>query len=127
VKYFLDNCICYKYAGMLRAIDVEIVALREHFPENIADVELLAKLKDSGYVFITADRRQQTRRQEARAIVDAGLTAVFFGPFWSKMKMWPAAAWLVNKWDAIDSFARNAKVGTCAEFNHNGKFSLFQP
>jgi hypothetical protein len=112
---------------MLRALDVDVIALRDEFPENISDIELLGRLKDTGYVFITADRRQQTRRQEARAIVDAGLTAIFFGPFWSKMRMWPAAAWLVNKWDAIDSFARNAKVGTCAEFNHNGKFSLFQP
>jgi len=64
---------------------------------------------------------------QATLAAGAGLTAVFFGPFWSKMKMWPAAAWIVNKWDAIDSFARNAKVGACAEFNHNGKFSLFQP
>jgi PIN domain-containing protein len=127
VKYFFDNCICYKYAAMLRAIDVDVIALRDQFQQDISDTDLLSQLKGSGYVFVTADRRQARRRQEARAIIDAGLTAVFFEPFWSKMKLWPAAAWLVAKWEAIDSFSRNAKTGTCAEFNHNGKFALFQP
>ena len=44
MKYFFDNCICPKYAQMLRALDVDVTALRELFPQDIKDVDLLSEL-----------------------------------------------------------------------------------
>ena len=42
MKYLLDNNISYRYAAMLRALDLDIEALRERFPQDIRDVDLYA-------------------------------------------------------------------------------------
>jgi len=45
MTYFLDNNICFRYADMLKALLVDIVALREVFPQDIKDPDLLTALK----------------------------------------------------------------------------------
>jgi hypothetical protein len=126
--YFFDNCISYRYAEMLRALEVETIALRERFPENFSDVDLFAALGGIPHlVFITCDTSQSTRRQEARALQEARITALFLGPFWGKMLFWPQAVWLVTKWQRIDGFASNVTPGTCADIKQNGAAMVFPP
>ena len=56
MKYFFDNCLSYRYARMLAALEeFEVVALRDKFPSDIDDVELFQALSGSGYVFVTCD------------------------------------------------------------------------
>jgi hypothetical protein len=121
VKYFFDNCLSYKYVDMLSAIGVDVVALRSAFPESTPDVELFQKIRGSASVFISCDRRQTTRDLEAQALRASGLTAIYLGPFWVKMKFWPQASWLVRHWPTIDAFASSVVPGTFAEVKHNGK------
>jgi hypothetical protein len=125
VKYFFDNCISYRYALMLRALDVDAVALKEQFSEDIKDLALFPRLRGTGVVFITSDTSQSTRLQEARALREAGVTALFLGPFWGKMTFWPQAIWIVSKWERLDGFARNVTPGTCAEIRQNGAALVF--
>ena len=69
MKYLFDNCISYRFAKMLAAVEVDVVALRDVYPEDIKDVELFAKLKGLGYVFVTTDESKKpgyTRRAESR-------------------------------------------------------------
>lgn len=70
---------------MLRALDVDAVALREEFAADIKDVELLSELKAHDYVFLTADRSILTREVEAIALRAAKVTSLFLAPFWNKM------------------------------------------
>jgi hypothetical protein len=110
---------------MLRALGVEAVALREEHPENISDVELFRGFAGRELVFITTDTRQATRRQEATALRECGVTAIFFGPFFPKMEQWDQAIWLVRKWPGIASFAESVTLGTCADVKQNGKLTPF--
>ena len=125
MKYFFDNCLSYRYVDMLRALDVDAVALRFQFSESIKDVELFERIKGSDSVFVSCDQRQTTRELEAKGLKECGLTAIYFGPFWSKMTFWPQAAWLVHNWPKIDGFASNVVQGTFAEIKRNGKAMVF--
>jgi hypothetical protein len=126
VKYFFDNCISYRYARMLSALEVfEVVALRDKFPHGIGDVELFQELKGTGFVFVTCDDRQKTREGEAKAIRDSGLTALWLGPFWSKKLFWDQAKWVINRWPVIDGYVKGVAEGTCAQVKENGKSMPF--
>lgn len=121
MKYFFDNCISYKLANMLAAIDVEATSLREHFAESIKDVALFEKLTGSDAVFVSCDLSQTTRTLEAKALKKCGVTAIYFGPFWGKLLFWQQAVWLIGKWPRIDGFASGIAPGTFAEIKQNGK------
>lgn len=110
---------------MLRALDVDAVALREKERANIDDVALLRELKESGYVFITADKSQKSREYEARALIQSGVSALFLGAFWSKKTFWDQAVWLISKWKRIEAFAGSVEVGTCADVKENGRARPF--
>ena len=91
---------------MLRALNVEIVALRDEFPQDVADIALFQKLNGRKLAFISTDTSQRTRMQEARALKSAGVTSLFFAPFFQKMQFWSQATWLIKRWPDIDRFAQ---------------------
>ena len=126
MKYFFDNCISYRYVDMLRALEVDAVALKSTFDDRIKDVPLFEALQGSNVVYISGDTSQTTRVQEARALKEAGITALFLGRSWAKKSFWQQAVWLVTKWPLIDGFARGAAKGTCAEVKENGRAMPFQ-
>jgi hypothetical protein len=127
VKYFFDNCISYRFAHMLAALEEyeEVVALRDRFAPNIEDIPLFQALKGSGYVFITCDDRQRFREQEARALKDSGMTALWLGPFWDNKGFWDQAKWIIYRWPLIDGYVKGSVPGTCAEVKENGKSHSF--
>lgn len=110
---------------MLAALEVEAVALRSTFEESIDDAAFLASLKDRHDVYITYDHKQRTRRAEALAIQEAGVTALWFGRFWGKKTFWEQAKWLITRWEKIDAFAGSVVPGTCAEIRENGRAMVF--
>lgn len=125
MKYFFDNCISFRLANLLAALDVEAVALRMEFSQSVADKTFLATLGQQHDVLITYDHRQRTREAEARAIKEAGVTALWIGPFWSKLQFWQQAKWLITRWEIIDSFANSSVRGTCAVIKQNGRCRPF--
>ncbi len=125
MKYFLDNCISPTLAAMLRALGEDVEALRDHFPEDIDDVSLFSQLAGQDLVFLTTDTSQLTRKNEARALKQAKVTALFLGPFFGKMKLWPQASWLVSRWPQIKRAAESLTKGSCAEVKQNGTVSFF--
>lgn len=106
-------------------MEVDAVHLRDVFPANIDDVEFLPALKGNYDVYITYDHRQRTRLAEARAIKEAGVTALWLGPFWGKKIDWEQAKWLISRWPSIHAFASSVVPGTCAEIKENGKVRVF--
>ena len=120
MTYLFDNNISPRFAGMLRELGVDAKALRDVFPPNVKDSAFLPQLKGSGWVLVTGDTRIATRPAEAAALKDSGITAIFLGPFWSKMTFWLQARWLVTRWQDIDAYAQSAPSGTCAVFRQRG-------
>jgi len=121
VRYFFDNCISYRLAHMLRALGVDVVALKEHCPANTPDTDLFKILSGSDFVFVSEDRKQLTRIAEASELKSAGISAIYFGPFWSKMGFWKQAEFLVRRWELIDGAQKGLAKGTIVELKQNGK------
>lgn len=126
MKYFLDNCISFRFAEMLRPLGVDIVALREELPEDTEDVELFQKLKGRRLVFISTNTTQLTRQHEAKALKESGVTSLFFAPFFQKLKFWDQAAWMLRRWPQIDAFASSIELGVCAEIKQNGSALIYR-
>jgi len=110
---------------MLSAVDVNATALRAEFSESILDPEFLQAIKGTHDVYATYDHKQKTRESEARAIKDAGLTALWLGPFWGRLVFWDQAKWLITRWERIESFANSVVPGTCAKIKQNGRAHVF--
>ncbi len=110
---------------MLRALGEDVNALREQFPQDIDDVSLFSQLRGPNLVFLSTDTSQLTRTQEARALKQAKITALFLGPFFGKMNLWQQAAWLVAKWPKIRQFSEAVTEGSCAEIKQNGTVSFY--
>ena len=90
------------------------------------DVPLFEALRGSGIVFVSNDASQLTREREARALKEAGVTALYIGPFWGSMTFWDQATWLLRRWQKIDEFANAMPLGTCAEIKQNGKAMIIK-
>lgn len=112
---------------MLRALGVNVVALREVMPANTKDRDFLGDLKRKYGVdvFISNNTAQRTNEVEARLLKESGVTSPYFNPFWNKLKKWPAARWLINKWENIDNYASSAAPGSCADIQQNGRMRAF--
>ena len=89
---------------MLSALGEDAIALREEFPQDIKDKDLLKELQGANIVFVSADRKIRTKAVEATLLKEANVTSLFLGPFWSKMGLWEQAAWLVKQWPKIRGF-----------------------
>jgi len=127
LKYLFDHNLSPKYPAALAALGVNAVALRDEFPQNIKDVDLLTALKSKDYVLISGDRAMTTNSVEVSVLRDAKVTCLFMGPFWDKLKLWDKAAWLVSKWPMLEAFATSASRGQCAECKQSGRWTVFAP
>ena len=110
---------------MLAALEVEIVALRREFPQDVKDIALFQKLNGRHLAFVSTDTSQRTREQEARALKAAGVTSLYFAPFFQKMQFWDQATWLIRRWPNIHNFATNMDLGVCAEIKQNGSAMIY--
>ncbi len=108
---------------MLRALDVDAVALRSVMPANTRDQDFLADLrtKYGVDVFISNNTAQRTNPIERVLLKQSGVISLYFNPFWGKLGKWPQAKWLVSHWQQIDGFAKGVAAGTCADLLQNGR------
>lgn len=125
MTYLFDNNISYRYANMLKALDVDVVALRDVFSHDIKDADLLRALTGSDYVLVSGDRSMRTGAIEAPLLRAAKITSLFFAPFWDRKQQWDQATWLIRRWQLIHGFAQGATRGTCAIVKENGRSQLF--
>lgn len=87
---------------MLRALDVEAIALQDKYPGNTDDSVFLADLKNGAFdVFISNNTEQRRIPHERRLLKESGIISLYFNPFWSKMLLWEQATWIVTKWPKI--------------------------
>ena len=126
MKYVLDNDISYKLARMLAALGVDIEPIRDEFHADVKDPVFLEQFTGRDLVFISHNTKQTTNPIESKLLKQANITVLYLAPFWSKMRFWDQAVWLVQHWPMIDGFATGAARGTCAEIKRNGKSMIFQ-
>jgi PIN like domain len=126
VTYLFDNDISFRFALMLAALEVDVVAVRdvEALGENADDIEIMQWLKGQNRLFVTADLRIRSRPSESAALKGTGVTALFLERFWAKLDFWQQAAWMVARWPRIEQFASSASPGTCAMIQQRGRIRL---
>lgn len=96
--------------------DHEIVALRDKFPPNIKDVDLIAELsKQGGWIFISGDRRITRNRAEKAAFQSSKLVGMFLSQGLYKSSVLKQAERLIALWPAIGTVAGNVSGGAMFE------------
>jgi hypothetical protein len=115
VNFFFDNCISFRIAHALDALDDRnnVVALRDRFPANIRDIDWIYQLAKEGkkWVIISGDTRVSRNKAEREAWLEAKLTAFFWEPGWENLPHWRKAATMVKWWPAITDQARRIAAG----------------
>jgi predicted nuclease of predicted toxin-antitoxin system len=119
VKVLFDHNLSPRLARCLQALmgdDHEIVALRDKFPANIKDVNLIAELsKQSGWIFISGDRRITRNRAEKAAFQGSKIVGMFLSSGLHKATVLKQAERLISLWPAIETVASNVSGGAMFE------------
>ena len=123
MTFLFDNNFSYKLAAMLRALDVDAIALREAFDQDIDDVDLFRELRGEGIILVTSDMRIQRRPVEIQALKECGISAIFLRPFWHKRGKWEQANWLTRHWQAIEGHVADWDAPVYLEVEVNGKIN----
>ncbi len=123
MKFFFDNMISVKFVRALRAVDQDVVALRERFPESTPDEVWIPQIAEESPVLLTLDRHIRSRPVERQALADAGIVSLFLGPFFNKrnFRFWNQFVWLVRHWTRIQDTAAGLASGACMLVTQNGK------
>jgi len=116
-----DACISPRIVEALRETDEDIAHHNEHFPEGTLDPELYPKLKERGWILITADDHQHRKPRLKIAINKAKITAVFLCEEFTHRRRAEQLTWIQRWWPKIARKARKAKVGTLLNVRDNGE------
>ena len=122
--YLFDHNLSADFARALHAVDDDVRALSDEFPTNVEDVDLILALGERGWVLISHDRSMRTRPKEAAALRQSGITAVYLGPFWRKLRRWDQFVWLARNWPKIQEFVNSNPRGTIGVAQQNGNIKV---
>jgi len=108
--YFLDNCISYRYAAMLHALEMgEVTSLRAHYKEDAKDPVWLPDLGTNGWTLISVDHAQRRKPEERQAIIASGAMAFYLAKSFLSL-MFDEQAWrLVKLWPEITQTAQKSR------------------
>lgn len=96
--------------------DYEIVALKDKFPANIKDVDLIAELsREGGWIFISGDRRITRNRAEKVAFQSSKIIGMFLSSGLCKAPVLKQAERLIALWPTIELVSRNVSGGSMFE------------
>jgi hypothetical protein len=80
----------------------EAFALRDKFPMNIGDIDLFTELgKERGWVVISKDVANASRKPERAAILRSGVIGVYLAPAVQKSRINEQAATIIWQWERI--------------------------
>lgn len=99
MKLLLDHNLSPRLARVLAAlfIDHEIVALRDRFPADIADVDWIGELdREGGWAVLTKDLRIRQRPHERAALDRSRVVYFFLARAWMKYTVEETAARLIR-------------------------------
>lgn len=81
MSYFFDECLSFRFVGMLRALDEEVVHISEAGTYGIQlgdkDPEWLPKVAEHGLILVTHDTRIRRKPEERELLQGLAIRAVF--------------------------------------------------
>lgn len=99
----------------------DVIPLREHFPNDAADLVWIPELGKNGWTLISVDHNQTRRPEERAALKKAGATAFYLAKSFIALPFEQQAWRLVKFWPDIADAAEAATGGGCYQVRINGK------
>jgi hypothetical protein len=128
LKALFDNNIAPRIARAINVIvelyDDEAIALRDKFPTNISDIDLIQALdKEGGWVLVSEDRRITKNRAEREALRQASVVGFFLMPAWRKLDTRQKTAALLYAWPKMQKQFSLVQPGSAFQLpvNRNSK------
>ncbi|WP_187182083.1 hypothetical protein [Rhizobium sp. WL3] len=119
MKVIFDHNLSPRIARAFQALmgsDYEIVALKDKFPPNIKDVDLIADLsREGGWVLISGDRRITRNRAEKMAFQSSRIIGMFLSSGLYKAPVLKQAERLIALWPTIELVSKNVSGGSMFE------------
>jgi hypothetical protein len=119
VKVLFDNNLSPRLARCLQALmgdEHEIVALRDRFPMNTKDIDLIAELsRQGGWIMISGDRRITRNKAERQAFQNSRIIGMFLSPGLYKAPILKQAERLIALWPSIEKVAAGVTGGSMFE------------
>lgn len=122
MKFFFDNNLSPKYPVMLRALEVDVVHLREKFDRRVDDDVWMRQVASEGLVAVTQDRAIERRPHEAEVRRRVGLRMIYLPAAFMKMGLWEQAHFLVKMWPVIATAAEGMRPGLGLLLQQRGRF-----
>jgi PIN domain-containing protein len=119
VKVFFDHnmspAMAYAFRELFRG-NHEIVALRDRFKPDVADVEWITALsREANWVVISADRRITRNRSEYNAFRSSRLIGFFLSRGLQKAKISKQMERILALWDNIETVSKSVEGGAMFE------------
>ena len=128
MKFFLDNCLSYRFADMLNALEPgTATSLRQEYAENLKDPIWLADLGKNGWTLVSIDRRQLKKPEERDALKKSGAVAFYLAKGFDHQPFMDQAWRLLKVWPAIVDTAKRTRAGQVYLVKINGGIEVLQP
>lgn len=114
MNVIFDNNLSPRLARAINELDAEntVVPLRALFKPDVADVEWMLGLSQSGnWIALTGDYRISRNPHEAAAWNESGLVFFFLRPSWQDLPFWEYVSKLTRRWPSIMALASQADPG----------------
>lgn len=112
MKFFLDNNMPLKLAAVLRAMDLEVVHLRDHYGRgDITDEQWMLDIAKVGWPALTYDRKIAAKPSERDALKAAGLTIIFVKQSVLHLPEKQQVSFFIGHWDAMVEVVSLARPG----------------
>ncbi|WP_077067065.1 PIN-like domain-containing protein [Pseudorhizobium marinum] len=119
MKVLFDHNLSPRIARAIQALTVsehEVVALKDRFPVNIKDVDLIAELsRQGGWILISGDRRITRNRAEKAAFQSSKIIGMFLSSGLYKAPVMKQAERLISLWPTIETVSKNVSGGSMFE------------
>ncbi len=97
MKFILDENLPCVIAKGFRAFGEKLDSVKEVFGTGMEDTELIPKIGQGGWIFITNDKKIKKQPQEAKAIIDSNVSILFID-ITPKPDRWGWIEFFVKNW-----------------------------
>jgi predicted nuclease of predicted toxin-antitoxin system len=119
VKAIFDHNLSPRLARSLQALmgdRYEIVALRDKYPVDIKDIDLINRLSLEGtWVFVSGDRRITRNKAEKAVFRSSKLIGMFLSSGLYKAPVRKQAERLIGLWETIETVSKSVSGGAMFE------------
>lgn len=121
MTFFFDNNLSAKLTEILRVLGIDVVHLRERFPQDAKDVEWIPVVGAEGLVVVTADDRLRRNAAERAAIRQYLVSVIYLPKNYLDRGLWEQAEFMVRYWRKIESQLDRLSLGFQVRSTDNGK------